>query len=423
VSPEETEPVMTSADEPRGNAPAPQSTSEQVDRPTIPTQPGLPATPPSPDAPPDAPPAGPGRGTVRLVVLTAVLAALVGAGVAAGVVAATDRGGSPSGAVSTTASRPSGSASPVTRAASVIGPSVVTINVAAASGAAGTGSGVILNQDGFILTNNHVVTLDSTAPANGDRISVTLADGDQVAATMIGTDPPDDLAVIRISGQQVAAATFAASSELVVGQGVVAVGAPLGLSNTVTSGIVSALDRPVRAGVTGEAIFDAIQTDAPINPGNSGGPLVDLAGHVVGINAAIATAGAAGGGESGNIGIGFAIPSDQAVRIAQDLITTGQANHAVLGVAVRPAAGSAGGGPTSGAGAAVVAVVAGGPAQAAGIRTDDVITAVGQQRIDDPVGLTAAVRSHAPGDTVSITLDRSGSAVTVKAKLAGSTEG
>jgi putative serine protease PepD len=227
-----------------------------------------------------------------------------------------------------------------------------------------------------------------------------------------------------VDRSSLAAATFARSSAAVVGQPVVAVGAPLGLSNTVTSGIVSAVNRPVQAGNEGEAVFAAIQTDAAINPGNSGGPLVDLEGHVLGINAAIATApsssGAAGGG---SIGIGFAIPSDEAVRIGDELINTGQATHAVIGVTVQPAGPAGNTGPTSAAGATVVTVAPGSPAAAAGIEPGDVITAVGKQRVDDPVGLTAAVRSYAPGETVPVTVVRNGKTRVVDTTLAGSTQG
>jgi putative serine protease PepD len=406
---------MTSTDDPN----PPTTASDTETGPTIPAQrvPAEPSPPPAPDSlEQGAARSGAGR---TFVVVTGVAAVVVGAGIAIGVAAALDQNNSSSTVATVSGgTTTAGAEGPVARAATVIGPSVVTIEVAGPGGAGGTGTGVILRADGYILTNDHVVTLDNAAPAAEERISVALSNGNSSEATVVGTDPPDDLAVIKVPAEKLAPATFANSSDLQVGQEVVAVGAPLGLSNTVTSGIVSALDRPVQAGPTGGAIFAAIQTDAAINPGNSGGPLVDLAGHVVGINAAIATAGS-GSGESGSIGIGFAIPSDQATRIADDLIRTGKATHAVLGVAVQPATTSASGGPTSPAGARVVAVDPGGPAAAAGIRAGDVITEVAGQRIDDPVGLTAAVRSHAPGDTVSITLTRDGTTMTVKAKLAG----
>jgi putative serine protease PepD len=407
---------MTSTNDPRPQASP--STPGADHGAAIPAQREPAAAPPTPPGT-AAPPSGSGGVGRTFVLLAALVAALVGAGIAIGVSAAVDRNGpstgtSPAGSVS-------GAAGPVSTAATVIGPSVVTIGVASPGGAGGTGTGVVLRSDGYILTNDHVVTLDNSVIASQDRISVTLQDGSSAEATVVGTDAPDDLAVIKVSASKLAPATFAKSSELTVGQEVVAMGAPLGLSNTVTSGIVSALDRPVQSGPEGESVFAAVQTDAAINPGNSGGPLVDLAGHVVGINAAIATAG--GAGESGSIGIGFAIPSDQATRIANELISTGQATHAVLGVTVAPATGSAGGGPTSPAGARVVTVVPGSPAAVAGIRPGDVITQVAGQRVDDPVGLTAAVRSQAPGETVPVTLVRDGKTITVHATLAGSTQG
>jgi len=206
----------------------------------------------------------------------------------------------------------------------------------------------------------------------------------------------------------------------VVGQTVVAVGAPLGLSNTVTSGIVSNTARPVRSGDNSQAVFDAVQTDAAINPGNSGGPLVDLNGNVVGINAAIATANSGGleipgqSTQSGSIGIGFAIPADEASRIANELITSGKATHAVIGVTVKGSSSQSR--PTT-TGATINSVIAGGAAADAGLKAGDVVTAVNTQRIDDADGLIAAVRSHAPGETVSITYRRGGSTHTVQVKL------
>ena len=365
----------------------------------------------------------------RRVAVLAVVAAVVGAGIGVGVYAAVDSDHASSSPISVTtapAPAPERTAGTVTAAAGEIGPSVVTINVSAGDQGAGTGSGVIISADGYLLTNDHVVTLDSSSAAAANRIVVTLANGTSQAASVVGTDPPDDLAVIKLSGEtNLSAATFAKSSALQVGQAVVAVGAPLGLSNTVTSGIVSALQRPVQAGNSGESAFNAIQTDAAINPGNSGGPLVDLNGHVVGINAAIATAGSGSGetASSGNIGIGFAIPSDLAARIAAELISTGQASHAIIGVSVSAAPAAQGSGPTSAAGATVTTVTPNGPAAKAGIKTGDVITSVGQQRIDDSTGLIAAVRSYAPGQTVPITIWRNGASQTVSVMLAASTAG
>ena len=203
-------------------------------------------------------------------------------------------------------------------AAAKIEPSLVTIAVQAA-GSGGIGSGVVLDKDGHILTNNHVVA----AATQGGTITVTFHNGSTATAKIVGTAESSDLAVIKVEGvNDLNPATFAKSSELTVGQTVVAAGAPLGLSESVTSGIVSNTARPVRSGNNGDAVYLAVQTDAAINPGNSGGPLVDLNGAVVGINSSIAsTSSGADGGQPGNIGIGFAIPSEVASRVASDLIS------------------------------------------------------------------------------------------------------
>jgi putative serine protease PepD len=360
------------------------------------------------------------RHATRTVLLAAATAALVGAGVGAGTVALTDNtttSSSSAGLAVTTQTAPNTAKTDgtITAAANKIQPSVVTINVRGTQ-AAGTGSGVIIRSDGYILTNNHVVTAGGT----GATLTVVANDGQQGTARVIGTDALDDLAVIKVDGlSNLTAATFGKSSQLVVGQTVVAVGAPLGLSDTVTAGIVSNTARPVTTGDTQntEAVFNAVQTDAAINPGNSGGPLVDLNGNVVGINAAIATASSGGLNipgqqqESGSIGIGFAIPSDEAGRIANELITTGKATHAVLGVT--PGALT----QANATGALIAQLTPNGPAAGAGLKAGDIITAIDGQRLDDPVALVAAVRSHAPGDTVTVTYQRNGQTQKVQVKL------
>ena len=378
---------------------------------------------------PYAPPATkpPKQRQMRTIFVAAVTAALVGAGVGAGTVALVDDNNSnttvASSVSTTTATAPvtAKADGTVAGAAAKIQPSVVTISVSG-SQESGTGTGVIIRSDGYILTNNHVVSV----AGNGGSIKVLTDDGRQATAKIVGTDEPDDLAVIKVDGlSNLTAATFAKSSNLVVGQAVVAVGAPLGLSNTVTSGIVSNTARPVRAGDNDQSVFNAVQTDAAINPGNSGGPLVDLNGNVVGINAAIATANSGGlqipgqSQQSGSIGIGFAIPSDEASRIANELISTGKATHAVIGVQVNASSN----GQTANAtlGATLSSVQGGTPAAKAGLRAGDVITAVGQQRIEDADGLIAAVRSHAPNDKVKITYTRDGKTNTVEVTLASST--
>jgi putative serine protease PepD len=383
-----------------------------------------PPPPPPPVAPPTSSPSSSGAGR-RLLVTAAAVGAVIGGGAGAAAVAIFDGGGTTivsTGLSGTTASAPAAKIDgSISAAAAKIGPSVVTIDVSG-SQQQDTGSGVIIRADGYVLTNNHVIA----AASGGGTITVTLADGRTARATVVGTDPSDDLAVVKIGLGKLTAATFAKSSSLVVGQTVVAVGAPLGLSDTVTSGIVSSVARPVSTGDSSSdaAVFDAVQTDAAINPGNSGGPLVDLNGNVVGINAAIATDQSSGGlqipgqqSQSGNIGIGFAIPSDEASRIAGELIATGKATHALMGLAVADASTASSSQP----GATVTSVTGGGPAAKAGLRKGDVITRLGAQRINAAVDLVAAVRSHAPGEQVTVAFRRNGTTQTVRVTLISAT--
>ena len=241
-------------------------------------------------------------------------------------------------------SLPAGS---VAQIAATLLPSVVSI-IVTTTDAGDEGTGIILTADGKILTNNHVVE----GAATSGVIAVTLNDGRTVKASIVGRDPTTDLAVIKAAGVSgLHPASLGSDSALVVGQQVIAIGSPLGLSNTVTSGIVSSLNRPVctqscdgTGGTSGATptVLDAIQTDAAINPGNSGGPLVDMAGHVVGVNSAIATLDQGQGGpdaQSGSIGVGFSIPIDEAQRVVGELEKTGHANHAVLGISLQDSRG------------------------------------------------------------------------------------
>jgi len=292
--------------------------------------------------------------------------------------------------------------------------SVVTLSVRGAQ-ESGTGSGVVIRSDGYILTNEHV----TAAAGAGGTITVSFADGRTATATLVGADKATDLAVVKVDLTGLTAATFADSGSLRVGQTVVAVGSPLGLDGTVTEGIVSALHRPTTGGSDNSAVIDAVQTDAAINPGNSGGALVDLAGRVVGINQSIATSGQSGqSGSGGNIGIGFAIPSDTATRIADELIADGTASHAYLGVQTRSSTSA-----TSGTadGATVASVESGGPAAAAGLKAGDVVTKVDDRRIEDGNALVAAVRSHAPGDKVTLTIGEGSGQRTVEVTLGSRT--
>ena len=247
---------------------------------------------------------------------------------------------------------------------------------------------------------------------------MTFSNGQTAPFTVVGTDPAGDLAIVRAQGVSgLTPITMGSSKDVKVGEQVVAIGSPLGLQGTVTTGIVSALNRPVAAGDGGGAnvtVLDAIQTDAAINPGNSGGALVNMNGELIGVNSAIASmggGGGSGGGQSGSIGLGFAIPADQAKRIANELVTTGTASHGSLGVKLAQDATKAGG-------AAIADVADGGPAAAAGLAGGAVITKVDDQVIDGPESLVAAIRSRAPGDTVSVTyLDASGAAQTAQVTL------
>ncbi|OZE33885.1 peptidase S1 [Rhodococcus sp. 05-2254-6] len=289
-------------------------------------------------------------------------------------------------------------------------PSVVQIQVTG-SQEEGEGSGVILSSDGLILTNNHVAT---GAGANG-KLTVAFSDGSVADATIVGADSVSDMAVIKAEGKtNLTPIELGSSSNLEVGQQVVAIGSPLGLAGTVTTGIVSSLNRPVStSGESGNqnSVIDAIQTDAAINPGNSGGALVNTDGQLIGINTAIATIGGSqgSGAQSGSIGLGFAIPVDQAKRIADELTTTGKATQAMIGVQV-PSQDDANG-------ATVVEVTEGGPAASAGIPTGAVITKLDDRVISSGDALIAAVRSHAPGDSVTVTYNEGGSEKTATVTL------
>ena len=284
--------------------------------------------------------------------------------------------------------------SPVEAIAARVLPSVVQLQVEGLRGA-GEGSGMVLSADGLLLTNNHVVE----AAANGGRVVALFQDGTSAPAQIVGRDPSSDLAVLRAQGVAgLTPVTLGNSDSLRVGQQVVAFGAPLGLGGTVTTGIISALNRAVsvgqESGASEATVLSAVQTDAAINPGNSGGPLVDIQGAVIGINSAIATTGAQGG----SIGVGFAVPVKQAKRVAEELERTGRATRAVLGVALSTD------GRTSN-GATIGQVTPGGPAEQAGLRAGEVVTRVDDRLVTNGNELVAAIRDHAPGDRVTLTVD------------------
>ncbi|RMI28142.1 PDZ domain-containing protein [Nocardia stercoris] len=367
----------------------------------LPLFPGAPAGPGHPGQPEAAPVKRRGRAGLAAA---AVVIALIG-GAAGGAVdhLATDHSGGSSG--SNALSAPPGKTGPlpnapagtVTAVAQKVLPSVVMIQVQGQRGAE-AGSGVILSADGLILTNNHVA---SGMGANA-KMQVQYKDGTTTSASVVGVDPVSDLAVIKADNKSgLTPIDLGTSQNLQVGQGVVAVGAPLGLAGTVTTGIVSALNRPVStsndASNSQGTVISAVQTDAPINPGNSGGALVDMDGKLIGINTAIATMGAGdtSGQQSGSIGLGFAIPIDQARRVADQLIKTGHATYAQIGISVRQT--------DDVNGARVLDVIADGPAAKAGIPAGSIVTRIDDFVVDSGNGLIAAVRSHQPGDKVTVT--------------------
>jgi putative serine protease PepD len=284
---------------------------------------------------------------------------------------------------------------PIERVAAKVVPSVVELQTYRGDDV-DEGSGIIVSTDGLILTNAHVVLAAADAGPGSAKTLVTFADGRTVPFAVVAADPTTDIAVVRVQGiSGLTPITLGSSANLRVGQRVAAVGSPLGLAGTVTSGIVSALHRPVPAGVDSakqSTAFDAIQTDASINPGNSGGALVDMNGQLIGVNSESATLGDPQTGQAGSIGLGFAIPVDQAKRIADELIATGTATHASLGVQVGD----------SSQGAQIVGVTGGGPAALADLPVGAVVIKVDGQVVGSADALGAAVQSKAPGDRVIV---------------------
>jgi putative serine protease PepD len=324
-----------------------------------------------------------------------------------------------------------------TPVAAAVEPSVVSVQVQASDGTGGEGSGVILNTRGQVLTNNHVVADAGT----GGSISVVLSDGRIYQAGVVGTDPSTDLAVIAMKKPPsgLTPARFGDSAAVGVGDQVMAVGNPLGLSETVTTGIVSALNRPVTTSSstpdqqspftspfgnaqpqTEQVVTNAIQTDAAINPGNSGGALVDYSGRVIGITSSIASLGSddpfGGNSQSGSIGLGFAIPSDEAARVAHELITTGAVQHAYLGVTLADGTAIVSGVRHE---AAVIGSVTGGtPAAKAGLESRDAIIAVNGEPVESADSLVAQVRALSPGAKITLTIVRSGNQKAIALTLA-----
>ncbi len=380
------------------------------------TAPPAPPTPPTQNGGPSTPGPKPRRSRP---VLTAVTAAVLAAALASGGTAylMRDDGASTSAGGDTPITQVQGisanaDGSPDWQAvAASVSPSVVAIDVQVAQGEA-AGSGVILDSEGHILTNNHVVD-------GAQQVQVMLSDGRIYDATVVGTDATTDLAVIKITDppSDLAPAQLGTSGDLAVGENVMAVGNPLGLDNTVTTGIISALDRPVTASAQGSSnttVTNAIQIDAAVNPGNSGGPLFDSQGLVIGITSSIATL--SGGSESGSIGLGFAIPIDLAANIADQLISNGVAEHAYLGVTMQEGEGTADG--VTRQGAQVVDVGEGTPAAEAGLQQGDLIVGIDDHSVSSAESLTGYVRQYSAGDKVTLTVIRGGQSQQVAVTLA-----
>jgi putative serine protease PepD len=392
---------------------------------TLPAQPGDPVAP-TPGPPPAWPAAAarPGRGGRRRWVdvgVAAGVAALVSGGVTAAVLSGRDDAAS---TASTTAGQRSGPAAAGTGAgpvsavsgtvvdwsevAQAVQPSVVAISSRSQQGS-GQGSGVLLDGSGRVLTNNHVVA------GAGTSLSVTLSDGRSFDAEVVGTDPTTDLAVIAMKGAtDLTPARLGDSESVQVGAPVMALGNPLGLAGTVTTGIVSALDRPVStsnqsqgSGSGGETVVtNAIQTDAAVNPGNSGGALVDATGRVIGVPSSIASLGQSTGGQPGSIGLGFAIPINEAKSIADQLIADGNADHPFLGVSLRDGAVTQGAAKRPAA--QIQSFEPGKPAEQAGIKAGDAVLAVDGESVNSKESLVAQVRERQVGDQIELTIVRGG---------------
>ena len=364
----------------------------------------------------------------------AVLAAILASGTTYAVTH-TDGGGTGSTIGSSSTTGGSGPSAPVVQAnpsapdwaatSKAVVPSVVAISIESQDGTA-KGSGVIIDKAGHVVTNNHVVA----GLGNGAQISVTLFDERTYGATVVGTDPATDLAVIKLQNapSDLTPVALGDATKLTVGQPVMAVGNPLGLAGTVTTGIVSALNRPVTTQDTsgsdplnqsaGEPVVtNAIQTSAAINPGNSGGALVNASGQLVGINSSIAqVSGSSSGGQSGNIGIGFAIPVNEVKAIADQLISSGKAQHAYLGVSSRDATVTDGSAKRSAA--QIGQVVSGTPAADAGLKTGDAIVAVNGSPVSSAESLVAQIRERTVGEKVTLTVIRDGKQLQVPVTLA-----
>ncbi|QNP71687.1 trypsin-like peptidase domain-containing protein [Streptomyces roseirectus] len=359
-----------------------------------------------------------GRGGLVAAVLVAALVA-GGLGGALGYTMAKDN--DDNGSTTVSASDSGGSlkrdAGTVAGVAARALPSTVTIQAESSSGDGGTGTGFVFDTQGHIVTNNHVVA----EAVDGGKVTATFPNGRKYDAEVVGHAQGYDVAVIKLKSapSDLKPLTLGDSDKVAVGDSTIAIGAPFGLSNTVTTGIISAKNRPVASSDgsgSNNSYMSALQTDASINPGNSGGPLLDAQGNVIGINSAIQSSGSGGGlggGQAGSIGLGFAIPINQAKYVAQQLIKTGQPVYAKIGASVSLEEGTGGAKIANGASS----IEAGGPAAQAGLKTGDVITKLDDTVIDSGPTLIGEIWTHKPGDRVTITYQRGGKTQTVELTL------
>ncbi|MEI8080231.1 MAG: trypsin-like peptidase domain-containing protein, partial [Actinomycetes bacterium] len=376
--------------------------------------------PPIAPAPPVRPAASSGSGAVRKGVIAGIIAGII-AGLLAGLGGALLMRGIGGVYVSSTTTQynPANPKDLSPRADNSIAgvaqkalPSVVSITVKSGEGG-DTGSGFVLRGDGYIVTNNHVV---SAAVGGQGTVKISFSDESTADAKIVGRSVSYDLAVLKVEKSGLPTAVLGNSDSVVVGDAAIAIGSPLGLEGTVTSGIISSVHRPVTAGGQGEASYiSALQTDAAINPGNSGGPLVNAEAQVIGVNSAIATLSSSGTGQSGSIGLGFAIPVNTAKRVADEIIATGKSSVPIVGVTVNMR--------FAGPGAEITSVTPDGPAAKAGLANGDVITSINDNPISGPEELLSTIRSYQPGQTVTLVVKgKDGSTKDVKLQLGSQTQ-
>ncbi|WP_238695919.1 trypsin-like peptidase domain-containing protein [Streptomyces sp. E2N171] len=376
---------------------------------------------PWPAAPCPAPKNGRGRGGLVAAVLAAALVAGgLGGGLGYTLARENDSGGSTTVSAGTTGGNVKRDPGTVAAVAAAALPSTVTIEAASSSGEGGTGTGFVFDKQGHIVTNNHVVA----DAVDGGNLSATFPDGKKYEAEVVGNAQGYDVAVIKLKNapSDLKPLTLGNSDDVAVGDSTIAIGAPFGLSNTVTTGIISAKNRPVASsdGSGDKASYmSALQTDASINPGNSGGPLLDAQGNVIGINSAIQSTsnGGFGTGQAGSIGLGFAIPINQAKYVAQELIKNGKPVYAKIGASVSLEATTNGAKITEQGVGGTEPVDPGGPADEAGLKPGDVITKLDDRVIDSGPTLIGEIWTHKPGDEVTITYERGGKERTTELTL------